>query len=128
MRVEDGSAQQRAQNFRQEQIRDRAQLISGCGMAGHIDAETAQLLDQPPDFGPAGRNFLSDLGAAHDDGCVLHEQADDAAQANVSRLKLVRGGSFRSRGWLANCRCLADAVIMRELGGNDKREPLRLAR
>ncbi len=95
--VEDRAAQQRPQNLRQEQVRDRAQLISGGGMAGDIHAQAAQLLNQAPDFGAVGRNFLGDLRAADHDGGVLHQQAHDAAQAQVGGLRLVRGGRFDPR-------------------------------
>ena len=80
----------RPQNFGQQQIRNRAQLISGRRMSGHIHTQAAQLLNQPPDFGAVRGNFLRDLGAAHDDGGVLHQQAHDAAEANV-------GGLWRAR-------------------------------
>ena len=83
-------------------------------MAGYIDAEAAQLLNQPPDLGTIGGNFLSDLGAADDDRGVLHQQAHDAAEAEVGGLRLMCGG--RRGPWVSpNCACVGDAVIMRDV-------------
>jgi hypothetical protein len=86
-------------------------------MSGDIDAQAAQLLDEAPDFGAAGGNFLSDFGAADHDGRVLHEEADDATETDVGGLGR---GSARTE-WLtcANCGGLADAEIMRDSGGNN---------
>ena len=61
---------QRRDHLRQQQIGHGAQLVAGCGMAGDIHAQPAQLLNQPPYLGPAGANFFGDLGAAGDDRSV----------------------------------------------------------
>ena len=42
--IEDGATKQRQQNFWKQKIGDRLEPISGCGMSGHVHAETAQLL------------------------------------------------------------------------------------
>src|SRR5579863_4580708 len=89
-------------------------------MAGNVDAQSAQLLNQTPDFGPAGRNLLRDLCTADDDRRVLHEQTHDQSEAQVSGLKLVRA-RLHPRGFpYAHCACLADAEIICESQGNDK--------
>jgi hypothetical protein len=98
----DGAAHKRAQKFRQEQIRNRAQLISAGGMARDVHTQAAQLLYQTPHFRTVGRNFLGDFGSADDDRGVFHQQAHDAAQPQVSRLELVRRGQFGPRGLLTN--------------------------
>jgi hypothetical protein len=36
-----------------------------------IDSQTAELLDQPPDFGTIGFQFIGDFSAAYDDGGVI---------------------------------------------------------
>lgn len=87
--MEDGSPQQGPKNLRQKQIGDRAQLISSGGMSGDVHTQPAELLDQPPDFRAAGRNFLRDLGSAHDYRRVLHQEPDDETQAQIGRLKLM---------------------------------------
>ena len=121
MPVEDGSAQQRPQNFRQEQIRDGSQLVSGCGMARNVDSQRAQLLDQAPNFRAAGRNLFRNLGAAHHHHRVLHQQAHDVPQANVGGLRFV--GSSRSLARRdsphAICAGLSDEGIMRESRPNN---------
>src|SRR5258708_4363128 len=54
MRVENGAAKEWAENFRQQQIRHRAQLIAGCRMPSHIHTQSAELLDEPPHLGTGG--------------------------------------------------------------------------
>jgi len=49
---------------------------------------------------------------------VLHEQAHNAAQAQIGGLWLMRRDD--SRRWLANCPSLGDVEIMRELPSNNK--------
>jgi hypothetical protein len=124
MLVEDGAAQKRAEDFWQQQVRDGAQLISGGGVAGDIDTKAAKLLDQTPDFRAVRGNLLGNLGAAHHDGRVLHQQAHDATEAQVSGLRLVRRGHFGPRRLPANCAGLGDAEIMRESPRNNKRTTL----
>lgn len=55
-------------------------------MASDIDSEAAQLLDQAPDFGAAGADFFGDFCSARDHGRVIHQEANDAAQAHVGGL------------------------------------------
>jgi len=52
-------------------------------MAGHIDSQAAQLLNQTPDFRAVRRDFLRDFWCADHDCGVLHQQAHDAAEANI---------------------------------------------
>jgi hypothetical protein len=94
-------------------------LISGGGMSGHVHAQAAQLLYQPPDLGAAGRNFLRDLGAADNDCGVLHKQAHDAAQTLVRGFVAVeRRSAFRTPSH-TSFGDFADAEIMREAGGKN---------
>jgi hypothetical protein len=89
-------------------------------VSGNIHAQAAQLLNQAPDFRAVGGDFLGNLGPADDDGCVLGQQADDAAQAAVRRLLLVWSGSRRPLAFArANWAGLADAEIMRESSRKD---------
>src|SRR5450631_1103313 len=55
-------------------------------MPSDIHAQRAQLLNQSPNFRPARSDLFRNLRAADNNGSVAHEQADDAAQANVCRL------------------------------------------
>ncbi len=119
MRVEDRAAHKRPQNLRQQQVRNRPQLISGGGMARNIHTQAPQLLNQTPDFGAVGRNLLGDLGSADHHSGVFHQQTDDAAQPEIGRLWLVRRGCFGPRRLLASCAVLWDAEIMRELPPNN---------
>jgi len=57
-------------------------------MSGDVYAQSAQLLDQPPNFRAAGRNFVGDLGATHNDRRVFHQQANNAAEAKIGGAKL----------------------------------------
>ena len=116
------AAQQRPKDLRQEQIRNRAQLISGGGVSGDVHAEAAQLLNQAPDFRAVGGDFLGDLGAADDDGGVLHEQAHDAAEAHIGGCGWCGAGvlTAQTRGSRI-VPVLADAEIMRESPQNNKR-------
>ena len=90
-------------------------------MAGHVNAQAAQLLNQSPDFGTAGRNFLGDLGAADDDSGMFHQQANDVTEAEISGLGLMRRRHPAPRKRLTNCAGLGDAEIMRELRRNNNR-------
>src|SRR5882762_3532484 len=68
-------------------------------MSSNIHAQPAQLLNQPPNFRPARPDLFRNLRAADDNGSVAHEQAYDAAQANVCRLVHGRqAASFRGGG------------------------------
>jgi hypothetical protein len=92
-------------------------------MPGYIDSEATQLLNQAPDFGAIRRNFLRNLGAASDDGCILHEKTHDAAQTNVGGLRMGVAARLRGREGLrlalgagprrASCLYFLDDRIMR---------------
>src|ERR1700680_31327 len=128
MLVADSGAHQRPENFRQKQVRNRAQLVSRCRVARHVNPQTAQLLNQTPHFGAVGGDFLGDFSSADDDGSVLHQQAHDAAESEIGRLGLVGWRNSCPRSVLTNCAYLGDAEIMRELQRNNNRlfrpEPL----
>src|SRR5215469_8983827 len=51
-----------------------------------VDAQRAQLLDQAPDFRTTSPDLVGDLRAADGDGCVVHQQADNASKAGVGFL------------------------------------------
>jgi hypothetical protein len=71
-------------------------LIARRRMSSYIYAQPAQLLNQPPNFRPARPDFFRNLGAADNNGGVAHEQAHDAAEANIRRLVHGRqAASFR---------------------------------
>src|SRR5271157_546322 len=68
-------------------------------MSSDIHAQPAQLLNQPPNLRPARPDLFRNLRAADDNGSVAHEQADDAAQANICRLVYgQQAASFRGSG------------------------------
>src|SRR5271169_1043199 len=54
-------------------------------MSGNVDAQAAQLLNQAPNFRAAGADLFGNLRAADDNDSVVHEQAHDAAEADVRR-------------------------------------------
>jgi hypothetical protein len=54
-------------------------------MSSDIHAQPAQLLNQPPNFRPARPDLFGNFRAADDHGRVAHEQAHDAAEANIGR-------------------------------------------
>src|SRR5208283_5813546 len=98
--------QQRAEDFRQQEIGDRFQLIAGCGMPRDLQSKLAQMLHRPPNFGAAGAQFLGDTRSTDDDGGVVAQQAHNAAETCVS-------GTV----WLeirADWLCAGDNKIMRE--------------
>ena len=115
--IEDGAANQRPEDFGQQEIRHGLELISGGRMSGNIDTEAAQLLNQSPDFGTIGRNLLRDFRAAYHDGCMLHQEAHDAAETNVGGL-LMGCGSYRARNaGLADYCCLRNNENYAGVGG-----------
>src|ERR1700686_3726537 len=68
-------------------------------MSSHVHAQSAQLLNEPPNFRPARPDFFRDLRTADDNGGVAHEQAHDTAEANICRLVHRRqAASFRGSG------------------------------
>src|SRR5271165_5911468 len=83
-------------------------------MASNLDTQAAQLLNQAPDFGTIGRDFLRDLGSAHHDGGVLHQQAHDAAETNVGGLFVGAGSNARE----SLLRRTGTVFVMSELCGN----------
>ncbi len=115
---------QRLKELREEQIGHRPQLVSGGGMTGDIYPETAQLLDQAPNFRAVRAQLFADLGTAYDDGCVFGEQANNAAQADVRR-RVDAGRSVAPGVAAANCLRPGDARIMREIPANNKLSLLR---
>src|ERR1700688_4339358 len=118
--VEDGATQQGGEDLGEQQVGNRLQAIAGGGMSGNVYTEAAQLLNEAPDFGAGGRNFLRDFGAADDDGGVFHEKTDDTAQAEVSRLG-ARVAGFRGQECPRHTSCLRlpNEGIMRESKRNN---------
>jgi hypothetical protein len=57
-------AQHGRENFGEEKIRDFLQLIAGCGVAGDVNSQTTELLDQAPDFRAASADLVGDFGSA----------------------------------------------------------------
>ena len=94
-RREDRALHQRAENIGQQKIRDRFELVAGRGMSRDLQAKLAQVLHRTPHFGAAGAQFLGDAGSTDDHGCVVAQQAHDAAETRV-------GGTVRldiHAGW-----------------------------
>src|ERR1700692_3048566 len=92
-------------------------------VTNYSHTQAAQLLDESPDFGTVGGNFLRNLGSAHNHRRVLHEEAEDPAKADV-------GGIAGFRGWgpcfNTSCFWFLDAGIMRERGEKHKQRHLLL--
>src|SRR5262249_34145656 len=64
------------------------------------DAQRTQLLDEPPHFGTAGADLVTDLCATHGDPGVGGEHADDLSQAHVGLLDRNYRRSGRTQaGW-----------------------------
>src|SRR5262249_20741612 len=78
------SLQCRSQKIRQQQVRNSPQLVAGSRMAGNIDIQAAQLLNESPNFRASRTDFLRDLRTADDDGRVVHQQPDNSPQPDVS--------------------------------------------
>jgi hypothetical protein len=53
-------------------------------MSGDCDAKRAQLFNETPNLGAAGVNFFRQLGAAHDQHCVVGQHTYDAGHAHVA--------------------------------------------
>ena len=86
---------QRAENFREQEVGNRFELVAGRGVSRDLQAKFAQMLHRTPHFGAAGTQFLGDAGSADDHGSVVAQQANDAPQARV-------GGTVRldiHAGW-----------------------------
>ena len=84
---EDGALQKRSQHVRQQQVRHSLELVTGRGMPRDLNSQRAQLLNQSPDLRAIGADLVGDLGAADDDGGVVHEQPDDPPQAQIRPLR-----------------------------------------
>ena len=56
-------------------------------MPGNFDSQRAQLLYQTPHLGAARTNLVGNLGAAHDHGSVVHQQAHNPPQAQIRPLR-----------------------------------------
>jgi len=52
-------------------------------MAGDIDSERAELLDEAPDFRTRCADFVGDFCATDDDGGMVDEKLDNAAETGV---------------------------------------------
>ena len=109
--LKDGALDKRREDIRQEKIGNRAQLVSGGRVSCNLDAQRAQLLDETPDLGTAGTDFVSDLRSADHDGGVVHQQANDATEAHVSFL--ARGSAPWHAG--TSWRRFGDAGIINSL-------------
>ena len=79
-------------------------------MARDINAQAAKLLNQTPDFGTSGADFVGDLRAADDHRSVVGQQADNAAETSVGFLR-------RGRNFGAGFAQSFDGGIMREETG-----------
>jgi hypothetical protein len=67
-------------------------------MPGNIHAQTPQLLNQSPHLGSAGPDFVRNLGAAGDNGSVIHQEPNNASQAHVRSLMRGRRAASFGRG------------------------------
>src|ERR1035438_5300806 len=54
-------------------------------MSRNIYAQPTQLLNQPPNFGPRSAQLFGNFRPTDHNRSVTHEQAHDAAEANVGR-------------------------------------------
>src|SRR5437764_1239025 len=64
MGIENRSTQEGPQNFGKQQVGHRPQLVAGGRKPGDINSKPPQLLNQPPDFRPAGGYFLANFRSA----------------------------------------------------------------
>lgn len=76
-------------------------------MAGDLNSEIAKLLHGAPDFRARGAELFSDALATDDDGGVIAQQTNDAAETGVG------GAVTRGASWVG----AGDKEIMREGGG-----------
>jgi hypothetical protein len=81
-------------------------------MALDLHAQLAKLLNRAPDFRAAGFELFCDTCPANHDGSVIAKQADNAAQARVSRILIGSGTPL--------CTELSDAEIMSERSEDSK--------
>src|SRR5580704_2300491 len=82
-----------------QQVGNFAQLVTGCGMTVDLDAQRAQLLNESPDLRAADADLVGNLGAADHYRGVIHQQADNAAQARVGLLCRHAGTQPASTSW-----------------------------
>jgi hypothetical protein len=76
--AEDRSFDHRIDEIWQHQIGHRPQLISRRWASRDIHTVATEFLHQSPDLRPIALDLLSDLRAAHNHGCIVHEQAHNA--------------------------------------------------
>jgi hypothetical protein len=111
------------QRVGQQQIGDSPKLVAGRRMPGNFNSQTAQLLYQAPHLRAARTNLVGNLGAAHDHGSVVHQQAHNPPQAQVS--PLWRGSCGRGRLARAVFRtfgCVASSVMQRMICGRGTKD------
>ena len=102
--------EKRGDDVGKQQVRNCAQLVSGGRMARDVNTQAAKLLDQTPDFGTSGADFVGDFRAADDDRSVVGQQANNAPETRVGFLG-------RGRNLAAGFGEALDAGIMREQRG-----------
>ena len=99
--AEDGAFEKRRKHVRQQQIRNGFELITSRRMPGNLNSQRAQLLHQPPDLGAAGADLVGNLGAADDDGGVVHQQPHNSSEAQIRllrrKVRVVAGAPARER-------------------------------
>ena len=110
---EDRVFYERRDDIREQEIGNSAKLITGGGVSGDVNAKLAELLDEAPDFRASRADFFGDLGAAHDDGGIVGEQADNASKTGVG---LLGHGGFRTGNTRSGFAWFCNAEIMREIG------------
>ena len=68
-----------------QQVGNRFELISRGGMSGDANAQLAQVLYRAPHLGARRAQLFGNAGAADDKRRVVAQQANDVAEAGVSR-------------------------------------------
>ena len=103
-------------------IGHRLKLVAGRRMPGDLNSQRAQLLHQTPDFGAASANLVGNLGAAHDHGSVIHQQAHNPPQTQIRPLRRRLVWSRRlARAVLLESGSVASFVMQRIMRERDRK-------
>lgn len=95
------ATQQGLKHFRQEQIRNRSQLIPAGRMSSDLYSQSAQVLHQSPYFRSRRADLLSKFRPANNDSWKVHQHAHDFAQLGIGLLRSLmwRGPALSEVEW-----------------------------
>jgi len=119
--AKDGAAEKRLEHLRQQQVRNRSQLVTAGGVASDVHSQRAQLLHQPPNLRSVSSNLLGKFSAANNNCGKAHQHTNNAAETNVGlKRRVMLAASLVLAAPLANWWRAFYAGIIGQSGGKHK--------